>query len=482
MCRQLKFYADAVSVNDLVVNHSGSLCVYKESCIEKSRKIWFHTNKVIDFQNSIRLNVFTSWRLLPFQLDQLKFLHIHVDPASDLSSNFEAVNGFKQLVHLEVVFQYYYNRSVTLTLPNLRVFACDFGVDACILKTPKVEVLICGQLLNNKWNEFIKVEQPGTIKRLACDYYESWTDDFLKKLKNLEYLDCNVLKGRLDGWKLSAWKNLKELNIEITSDYCIDHSSHFPDLRRNLANLISQRKALRKKDLKLYLNDVLLLDIDQIPDSLFIERYAQHKRVYRAELLKFINYRLLRCASYPNVTSLDFVQLMDLNVELSADFFDRFPRIEHLHASDRVEPDRFEWFLRHTTALRSLALSGTLLEQRFADNLPNICRQLTKLEIYEYNINNFDFILRFEQLEEINLWKQFDSLDFIERACRQLKNLKSFKFRADEWAQIIRNSPPAQSDYTLQFHSDWHHKSKPTNEWKNLNWTELANLLRSKSR
>ena len=78
-------------------------------------------------------------------------------------------------------------------------------------------------------------------------------------------------------------------------------------------------------------------------------------------------------------TRVYFNQLTSLDVELSTDFFNRFPRIKFAWTFDKVERDRFKWFLQNATVLLDLQLIETWLDQIFMDNLSSVCSQLTNL-------------------------------------------------------------------------------------------------------
>lgn len=148
------------------------------------------------------------------------------------------------------------------------------------------------------------------------------------------------------------------------------------------------------------------------------------------------------------MTSVTFDWLMELGVELSNEFFDRFPSIKTVGAGNAVKPDLFEGFLRKATALRRLYLVNTPLDQSFINRLPSINGRVTDPEISGTSnlITNFDFILQFERLFRFQTDRQLglDGLDLAAKAFRQLKELASFRFRTGkDWLTIHR---PVQSE------------------------------------
>ena len=197
-----------------------------------------------------------------------------------------------------------------------------------------------------------------------------------------------------------------------------------------------------------------------------------------SNFLWFKNYRLLRRDSYPAVTFVNFNKLMELDVELSSDFFDRFPRIQELIATGPVERDRFEWFLLNATAVRELELTNTSLDQTFMDRLPKMNSRLTGLEVNESSrlITDFNFVLQFEQLQLFETDRELGSLDLAAQAFRQLNELQIFHFRAgSEIVQIDRLSS-IKSAYNLEFTPENCGASTRPFCKKNLKWTELVAL------
>ena len=454
--RQFKYYADLANVDELVVQRGTSSC--KGSFQSRCRN-WYLTDRPIEFENSVSANAFASLKSSPLKLDQLKFLHVHLPSAS---VDFAILNGLKQLVHLEIKSEKEIGASRQLNLPNLRVLDVRaFEHGSYVLKTPKLEVLACENIAR------VQVEHPEAIKRLECQYRGDV--HHLMRFKNLESLDCRCIGCDLDGVDLSGWANLKVLDLSVAME-CYDEEN-YPEFRDSLVAIIRQRAALKRDELKLYLKDVLLTDEKQLPLDYEIMDYP--------DAFWFLNHSQLRRDAYPSVNELQYDFLMELGVELSDDFFRRFPAIEYLTAKGPVDRDDFEWFLKRATALRSLTLKNTLLSQAAMENLPKICSELTNLEVQDSAglVTDFNFVLQFKHLEVFETDRQLGSLDVVAKAFQQLEELAVFAFRAGkECVEIERISKPK---YNLSFWTVSASDNKAGTlklEQNDLEWSELATL------
>ena len=457
--RQFKYYADQTACDELVVSDSSTWC----GDLSARCNVWYLTGRAIDRGNSISRNALSSARSSSLKLDQrLKFLHVHPKDAADF--DFKTLNAFKQLVHLEIRLAAKDNSRKKLVLPNLKVLNVQhYEQHSYVLKTPKLEVLACREI------ERIQVKHPEKLKRLACDYPGV---NHLAKFENLEVLTLLCIGYDLNPISLSDWKRLKELDLSIIIEWL--DTRRYEQFKSSLVNLMHQRAALKRDVLKLYLNDVLLVDESQLVD---------YKTMARPDLFLFKNYQRLRLDSYPDVLDVDFTRLMQLDVELSTDFFDRFPEIESLEATGPVDRDNFEWFLENSTALYNLTLVNISLNnlQAFLNGLPNIISRLTRLEMNGSSgqVTDFNFILRFEQLGFFETHHQFDSLELPAQAFRQLKDLSGFLFRSGNECVEIWRFTPGKEEYNLSFWTISEFDNKAVSQTlgrKKLQWTELATL------
>ena len=448
--RQFKHYADRTQVTELVATCSSRYIFLPPDQSDN----WYRTDRPIGFNDRISPKAFASAKSSTFKLDQqLKFLYVDLKS----SAAYEVLNSLTQLIHLEVhlkVYPYYslLNGTGTLALPSLKVLVINSPA-SLVLKTPKLEVLKCKSMAR------IRFEYPETIKRAECDNLGEEYGD-LATLKNLEVLRVVLgSEGLLEGIRLSDFPSLKELHLRVLNLPGI-HEHNDEDFRTWFLDMMIERSVLQRDELKLYLNDVLMVDAKQLPtlrvllgpiiaddeelkDDVIDE--AKHR-------FMFMNYRRLLHDSYPDVTSVNFRLLVRLDFEISEDFFIRFPRIQELTATDPVDREQFEWFLQNATELRVLKLFETRLDQDFADHLPTLCSRLTCLEFYESSglVTNFDFVLRFQQLEMFETDRPLPSFLLASAAFRQLGWLKSLQFRTgNSFVKIKRYN--GADEYTLQF-------------------------------
>ena len=453
--RQLKAYADSTQVTELVVDWERR---YGEPYYVSFN--WFGKVRQFDFEGAISLDASKFAKLSLFKLNQrLKFLNIHL---RNNESIYMILNNLEQLIHLEILSSINSSEKMTLALPNLNVFAIR-GQDSIILKTPKLEVLRC------KMSK-IQLEYPETIKRLECPNCSRDDLGGLTKLSSLETIHIEF-GGRLDGIRLSDLADLKELHI--TCDM-MHYPSVYVELRRSLLRLMHERSALLRDELKMYMNDVLLVDSKQFPN--YVRMQAEG-----LDEFKFTNYRLLLRHSYPAITCVDFNGLTELDFEISEDFFVRFPRIQKLTAYGLVDQEQFEWFLQNATALNSLQLTQTRLDQAFVDRLPKLCSRLARLELYEPSglITNIQFLLQFEQLEVFETDRPLHSFD-LAAAFRQLEKLERLLCPAGDAFIRIQRSSPLEDNYSLCFFGETC-DGKPiqrfaTFDQENLSWAQVAAL------
>lgn len=438
--RLFKFYAEETALVELIA-------VEQSYNVKNDR--WYLTNAPIDFDNSISWKAFLCFKSSPFKLDQLRLLQVCLVRDADVDCEF--LSHFKQLVHLEICWVGVNHRARTLALPNLKVlWFLEHG--SYVLKTPKLEVLKCQQI------ELFQFDHSESIKELECKRLYNRT----AKFKNLEVLKCECLGFDLDQMPLSNWKELKELDLN-SSSVRVNHDA----FTSWMIELMRQRDALRSKRLKIYLNDVPLVDANQLSELEFMTSLN----------FQFKNYRLLRRDSYPKVWAVHFDEL---DVEFSDEFFVKFPEIGCVSATGSVDRDAFEWFLKNARAMFSLALSDTSLGQAFMDRLPSIINsRLVHLTLWGSSnlVTNFDFVLQFKHLQTFHTGQQFGSLELPAKMYRQLYDLYNLRFCAGNEEVCILHCGPIKNNYELNLsvrknHPIW----LRTFHRENLKWAELATV------
>ena len=464
--RLFKSYADQVQVDELVVETPSKFWPAIQGRRSEPPTTKPQIDRPVDrSESTITWKQFSSAISSSFQLDQLKCLYIY--DRYDFVSYSELLSGFKQLVRLELDSYRCSERDPKpLALPNLKVLVVHtFGLGSLVLKTPKLEVLRCSAISG------IRLEHPETIKRIECC---GLFEDDLAMFKNLQntMLVCDYVASNLDLIRLSNQKGLREL--QITSKFFSRlHHYQFEGFRSSMLDMIRQLTVSKRKEPKLYLGEVHLVDAGQLNDF----NDFNDATISNPKLFMFKHYRQLRRDVYPDVAEVNLNELMKLEVELSSEFFDRFPRIQRLIATGPVWRDQFEWFLQNAPALRALCLTNDSLDKMVLNRLPEMNSRLTYLEVKEKKKNltiNFDFVLRFKQLRVFKTDRDLGSLDLATKAFRQLNELESFRFRAgSEYTEINRCSS-IKNDYSLEFFATAQAKTSICKE--GLSWAQLAAL------
>lgn len=449
VCRQLKFYADQVEVHTLVVSEQG----------KERFGYWHLTERSIDFEDSITWSEFRKIKQSQFNLkQQLKFLCIHLGKPFD----FRALNSFKQLVHLEISFGVGDNRTKTLKLPKLKVLKFAYQRYSCVLKTPKLEILSCSYVSD------FKIESPETIRWLESNYAGS---KLMGKFRNLEFFKTRNTFD-LDPDLLTAWKNLKELDITFGRFL----RWRFGQAQSSLVNILRQRKILKRDELQCYLNNVQLIDESQLDDYWHI-----NGRSY----FKLKHYKLLRGSQF-DVRKINYNSLEKVVPELSDDFFDKFSFIYMVEATATVANQQpFQEFLKNLKRLTRLNLTNTSLSQSFMESLPKICGNLKNLTINEISTSilaDFNFILQFSSLCEFKTNQKLKgSFDLAAKAFLRLP-ISRFQFREGDELVLIHRRPSIEATYDLEVY-----ELKKNNEIglqrcgkKNLKWATLIDLWKQR--
>ena len=459
--RQFKSYADLTEVTELAVREKK----YFPSGYGRF-DIWYQTDRTIDFQDAISPRAFAKSSAFKLR-QQVKFLYINTQRTIDL----KILNDMKQLVHLEFYSRDYSIKKM-LSLPNLKVLNINRG--PFVLNTPKLEVLKCN------WISEIEFKYPNTIKRLECGSFH-FNNEILAKLSNLEALGVSLDEAGLNEvpGHLSNLTGLKELHLkfDLIRGNCEDESA-LERIHKLLIRIIQERASLKRDDLKITLNDMLLIDEEHLPN---FEAYVRPCFEDKSDLedwsnrvdtlFRFINYKLIHYTDF-KMNQVDFCELAALKFEISEDFFERFPRIRVIFAENPVDQEKFEWFLQNATALRVLELSKTTLDQAFFDRLPKLSSRLTHLTVYESFglVTDFQFLLQLEHLEEFETDRAFHSFDLVATIFRESQALKSLRFMVGSASVKIWRSSALEDNYSLQFFGIE----------RNLKWSELATLYERK--
>lgn len=442
VCSLFKCYADHVMIRELVVAD------YKRQCEGPlDAKCWHSTKRSIDFHNSLSRKTLFRYDLLKTVLNQhVRFLCVFLH---ELAGNCELINGFEQLLHLEIELKaakpsehvWRQHRRIpksaanTLTLENLRIFKFDlfssFYFDPShkiYVETPKLETFVYNNPGDLKDKLVFLIG--SSIKRVEC---ENPNFDLLAKFTNLEVLKCKSpnLFTQSPDWT-SCLANLRELHFDAPGMLC---------QRNMLSDMLLYKPILRSDVLKIFVHQVELTDRSLPADG---EQYSMDIINFQIK-----NYDLL-CSPSFKPTVIRYGQLMKLVPELNEDFFAKFPSLYRVLAFGKTDQREFEWFLSKMGKLLELILRNTSLDQEFMNRLPRIAPVLTCLEVSdcENPVTDFDFILQFDRLKEFKTGQPFKgSLQLAKRAFEELETLRNFEYEDGNENVGIRRIPPNRIPY-----------------------------------
>ena len=395
VCGLFKFYVNQIATLELVVREPTQQPTERDQTCR-----WHLSDRPIEGDDAISWQAFESLRTSrPRLRQQLTFLWI--DRFQATYSNGQLLNAFQELVHLEIS-NWCGRSTVELALPNLRalsihyldggfVTASTLGLLRTRLKTPRLEVLRSDHV------QAIAFEYPETIKRLECDDDKQALEIVLTRFKSLEVFRCEAWDLMLDR-VLPVKDQLKKLDLRLN----IIEERTYTNFRRFLLNEFPLGKQL-----KIYLNDVLLVYREQLANY-EIMKNDDH-------LIKFHlrNYKLF-AGRRLDVTHINYNDLLKVLVtNPSSEFFEKFPSIRAVEVTGPVDFDQFASFVKNTSNLRELKLtkcfSNALVNFRFLMELPSLCSFVTDLPVQRallLGARLFERIASFEEFESKTPWNK----------------------------------------------------------------------------
>lgn len=351
--------------------------------------------------------------------------------------------------------------------PHLRLLSVRNQIfDTLTLKTPKLEVLHCRQA------QGLQLEHPETIKTLDCDLLSGFV---LEQFVSLEKLKCTDIDDP-DPRRLLACRNLRELDLRL-------HWTTFGSEKYAKFLSFLRRALTRTGQMKICLNDVRLLDVSQLEDIDCMRNTAKfHLKNYKMESGNH---------AYWQVHAVNYSDLMSWHSELSGDFFEKFPSIETVEVSERVDLDHFGWFLRNVRHLRRLILTGVWLEPEF---LLSTAGGLNDLQIFAgFNgtfpspaTTTFDFILNFESLAKFRTDLPFlRPVDLAEKLFEKFEHFNLFEFKADSNERVTIQRANSTSMFERRFKVAFCATKNGADEKTfcrpDLNWACLVELCESRN-
>ena len=369
---------------------------------------WFSPNDQIQFLYDYQYKVVSRHsKIIRFNmnqplLSQLKKLFIYYRNIW--------TNSINCLSYLEVLMLNYTELiskdDVSLNLPHLREFSfrSNGHYHNLTLNCPKLEKLAYYSSVN------LSIIHPECIKELNTGYNKN----FMFELVNCEYLYLEY--GHFDENILLKLKKLKELH---------NNSKDFDILN----SFLEQKNSLKRTNLKIYYLNLLsdsfsLANLNQIHTS-----FVDEKRI-DIDTIHFYgpNYSNLPYKVY-------FIDTVDYNVienyfwanpnQIARRIIKTLVQLNHLILSDQIrDVNQFICVLKDRRYLNTVRITAEFMPQNFFDQiLAENCSIIEQLIVHNRNQLNFDFLLKFKELQSFQtgqhltselIFKLFDKFELLE--------------------------------------------------------------------
>lgn len=345
-----------------------------------------------------------------------------------ISNRTVAINTINLLDQLEVLeiknSKYKCGKLVHINLPNLLVLCLDDirgTLEDLLIEAPKLEKLGCNVSFR------FKVKHPKSIKV----YHGQFNHQLIYEFVNLEHLYCN--RYNYSEETLPKLKNLKTLHFNRNN-------------LRSLMNLKTQQAALKRKDPQIFFlgvhsNAFPLTELDMV-EEWEEEIYPYDSNNYgfciNAKTIEFYgsNYFNL-CDKLYYVKTIDYSLVESYfrqpNFKLTPmDLVKKLVALDELELSgelrDVEQTNEFVKVLKHCKYLRSLAISASMDQSFFDTILTENCPVIESLSISSRNPLNFDFLLKFSDLQNFSTKQQL-STDLVGKMFDKFEFLKTLQFR-----------------------------------------------------
>ena len=352
-------------------------------------------------------------------LMNLRYLKISLD---DKRCAFELakLNRFQQLIELEIDCSLTGTQS--LTLPLLKRFSllqynffCTLSIEAPRLASFRYHGK-CDRLY---------LRYPETVVELYTDLYGKQLEPF----RNVEHLEGSSV-GVLYTDTLTILANLKRLHFSNRFESIYESSEfgleRYGQVKHLLDQLLQQRRALGKHQLRIFFVGIELVDGKEIDEYGFESKNEEHFYLKNQQLL---------ADNLAFVFKVNYTRLLEAG-QVPSDYFARFSGLRSVETDGRiVDQEHFFNFLKQLNRqLEVLNLKNAGLEQAtFYDRLPKICGSLTNFLIKETEKRqlNYGFL---SQLAELHLLHVHQTLGLpatrsLLNSFKTLKHLSSLELR-----------------------------------------------------
>lgn len=368
-----------LSQTDLIINYRNSLVVNSVNYIERNKSlknVWKNIKKLVIYNCDLDLNQFES----------LEHLETHRSKGIDLKK-------VPQLVEIKLK-----KLKILVLLLELSVYT------NYVLDTPELHSL---RVINI---ENIELIYENRLKNLECNVY----NQCIKKFKKLNTLICNRI-DIYDGKLLRNLLDLKEFQVN-----CID--------KGDLNKLLKEKENLKLIDLKIMVKSIIIVN-KEYPGVLLNNDF---------EIFSSSNQQLFleNCESLSN--NLHFISdfFVDFDITVLPDcIYSKLNNLRSIVVHHSIE-DEISWiYLLKASLLINTVKIFCPIPQYFCDLIALYCTNLNTLSINKANIDNFDFVCKFKNLERFSTDQEVTIEEF-QKFMQILNHNKFLKFITIKFKKI----------------------------------------------
>ena len=414
---------------------------------------WFHSGRRVEEQQLCHPKVFRRLRTRPL-LSNLK----HLSLSGQFIFDFEKLNRFRQLVHLEIDLDLEINLKYSSAFFDVSDVSDDsddseaFNGEAWHFVLPRLQVLAfrqfnyrcrlsidCPALSELSYGEsscnLMDLKHPETIKKLATSKFDP---NWLSQFKGVECLVARQF-GAISKSTLLSLPRLKELHYDksIADVIQLDFGNEVGALQRMslaLEEFVDGVKELRGDDFQFTFAGFRPTKTNMEAIDFGNQVIYYFGRVGEGVFDEYVylkNYELID----PDCT-LDFIGRLDYDRlvsygEIPNWIFQRFTGVWLVQVDGAPVQDEahFLWFLKSLRSPERLILRDVQLSQEFYDQLPACLPTLKDLFLTEIKSpSKFDFISQISNLTFIKIKliasPSFELLTSFVRSCAKLVKLR----------------------------------------------------------
>lgn len=379
---------------------------------------WYFTYKPVNLNNSI----FIYWRNHIYDYPHFRTFFRHCKRMKLRLNNdfsYDCLDEFKNLEHLEVDNNLYYLYGMAIVnLPNLKILKILIqSTDGKLtINSEKLEIICLSRF------ETIQLVNPQTVRQLQVESYEN---ENLKDLKNLEIFRCNHASNT-DSLIAKLPDNLKEIHAFDFTTLLIR------DEELTMINRILEQRS-KFQNLSVYFKSIKIneANIDRNSPN-FNNNQIKNKFALLSKNFDSLEDKVSWIVDF------EYNLLMNaFNNQLPVNFHNKFVNIHHIETKKKIEDqNHFYEFLRNCRNLVSLVLDCPSLNQEFYDKLADIPFFIEHLSLMENEVElDCQFVLKLKLLTDF-ITNQDLSMQLITDISMKLSYIRRFDLKF-EGTQLV---------------------------------------------